>query len=169
MINKSNIHPIANSVVVLIMLVFGLYYCLGKKEDKIVYVDNIKLFNNFNMTKDIKLVEETKIKKQGKILDSLYAIFENSKNKEDNAFKNLQQQIAYKSKAFQELQDNYSHNLSNNVWARLNSYIKDYALIHNLKVILGTNGNGNVMYGEASINITTKILEFSNRKYEGNN
>ena len=102
-------------------------------------------------------------------MDSLYTIFQTATDKEAPAFKNLQQQIAYKSKAFQELQDNYTHNLSNNVWNRLNDYITEYAQANNLKIILGANGNGNVMFGEKSIDITNQILEYSNKKYEGNN
>ncbi|MEW4923125.1 OmpH family outer membrane protein [Algibacter sp. 2305UL17-15] len=167
MINKNNIHAITNSILLLALIVFGLYYCTNERKQELVYVDNIKLFNGFNMTKDIKTIEEAKIKKQGKELDSLYTKFQSIKDKEDVSSKSLQQQIAYKSKAFQELQDNYSHNLSNTIWNRLNGYIKEYAQTYSLKVVLGTSGNGNLMYGEKSIDFTNEVLEFSNQKYEG--
>ncbi|TGV01066.1 OmpH family outer membrane protein [Flavivirga rizhaonensis] len=156
-------------LIVIIIIVILINYLQFNNQKDIVYIDNIKLFNGFNMTKDIKVVEEAKIRKKGKELDSLYAIFQTIKDKENNNFKSLQQQIAYKSKAFQELQDNYSHNLSENIWNRLNNYIKEYAQTNNLKIILGTSGNGNVMFAQESIDLTDQILEFSNRKYEGNN
>ncbi len=164
-----NIHATINSIILLIIMVFGLFLYISKNQKDIVYIDNVKLFNGFNMTKDIKQIEEAKINRQGKELDSLYAIYKTVTDKEAPAFKNLQQQIAYKSKAFQKLQDNYTHNLSSNVWNRLNDYIKEYAQANNLKIILGANGNGNLMFGEASIDITSQIIEFSNKKYEGNN
>ncbi len=164
-----NIHATINSIILLIIMVFGLFFYISKNQKDIVYIDNVKLFNGFNMTKDIKQIEEAKINRQGKELDSLYAIYKTITDKEVPAFKNLQQQIAYKSKAFQKLQDNYTHNLSSNVWNRLNDYIKEYAQANNLKIILGANGNGNLMFGEASIDITSQIIEFSNKKYEGNN
>ena len=31
---------------------------------------------------------------------------------------------------------------------------------------MGTSGNGNIMYGNETIDITTQILEFSNKKYD---
>ena len=167
MTNRFSIHAIINSILLLTLIGFGFYYSFNEKKQELVYIDNIKLFNGFNMTKDIKTIEEAKIKKQSNALDSLYTIFQSIKDKESVPSKNLQQQIAYKSKAFQELQDNYSHNLSNNVWSRLNTYIKEYAQSHNLKIIIGTSGNGNVMYGEESIDVTGQIMEFSNQKYEG--
>ncbi len=169
MTNRFSIHAIINSILLLILIVFGFYYCFNEKKQELVYIDNIKLFNGFNMTKDLKIIEDAKIKKQGKELDSLYTIFQSIKDEESISSKSLQQQIGYKSKAFQELQDNYSHNLSNTIWSRLDEYIKEYAQTHNLKIILGTSGNGNVMYGEESIDATSQIIEFSNKKYEGNN
>lgn len=167
--NKFNLHAILNSIIILILLIFGAFYYFNETKEDLVYIDNIKLFNSFNMTKDIKTIEETKIYTKGKELDSLYAIFQTIKDKQDNSSKILQKQIAYKSKAFRELQDNYSHNLSNTVWNRLNGYIKAYAQIHHLKIILGTSGNGNVLYAEEAIDVTAQIIEFSNQKYEGNN
>ncbi|GAA3591094.1 OmpH family outer membrane protein [Flavivirga amylovorans] len=161
---------LSNTILIVIIIIITLInFSQFNNQKDIVYIDNIKLFNGFNMTKDIKVVEDAKIRKKGKELDSLYAIFQTIKDKENNNFKSLQQQIAYKSKAFQELQDNYSHNLSENVWNRLNNYIKEYAETNNLKIILGTSGNGNVMFAQESIDITNQILEYSNIKYEGNN
>ncbi|NMH85965.1 OmpH family outer membrane protein [Flavivirga algicola] len=162
---------LTNSILIAIIITVAIINYLQINDQKdIVYIDNIKLFNGFNMTKDIKAIEETKINKQTKELDSLYSKLKSlsSQEKEHTMTKNLQQQIAYKSKALQELQDNYTHNLSQNVWQRLNTYIKGYAQTHNYKIILGTSGNGNVMYAKEAINITNQILEYANKEYEGN-
>lgn len=157
-----------NTLVLLVLLVFNIFYFIQGRNQEIVYVDNIKLFNEFNMTKDIKATEEKKINAQRKVLDSLYKTLQGIQDKANPSIKHLQQQIAYKSKSLQELQDNYAHNLSQNVWSRLNNYIKIYAQTNNFKIILGTSGNGNVMYAQETIDITPQILEFSNKKYEGN-
>jgi outer membrane protein len=150
-------------------LIIGTYYYTDQNNQEVVYVDSVKLFSGFNMTKDIKKIEEAKINKQGKELDSLYAIFQVVTDKETPPFKNLQQQIANKSKVFQELQDNYKYTLSNKVWKRLNAYVKEYAQNNSLKIVLGANGYGNVLFGDESLDITDQILEFSNKKYEGDN
>lgn len=167
MINKANIHNYINTTLLLTLAVIGFFYSASKKEE-LAYIDNIRLFNGFNMTRDIKAIEEVKINEKVKELDSLYVTFQSSKDKENLVLKNLQQQIALKSKSLQEFQDNYSHNLSNSVWERLNEYIKEYAEDNHLKIVFGTSGNGNIMYAHDSKDITNQILEYSNKKYEGN-
>lgn len=167
--NKFKLLVLLNAVVLISIIVFETVNYFNNSRLDIVYVDNIKLFNGFNMTKDLKGLEEKKINTYTKQLDSLYAVLQTLQNKDDSLFQNLQQQIAYKSKAFQEMKDNYSLVLSNKVWDRLNDYITEYAQGNNLKLVLGTNGKGNIMYGEESIDITSQIIEFSNKKYEGNN
>ncbi|OEK09138.1 hypothetical protein A8C32_10410 [Flavivirga aquatica] len=167
--NNLNRLTIINTVLILTIIVIALVsYLRFNNKEEIVYVNNVRLFNGFNMTKDIKTTEETKINKQAKELDLLYVKLKSLTEEEQSLNKNLQQQIAYKSKALQELQDNYTHNLSQNVWKRLNDYIKEYAKTRSFKIIVGTSGNGNVMFAEESIDITNEILEFSNKKYEGN-
>jgi len=50
----------------------------------------------------------------------------------------------------------------------LNQYIKEYGESKQYKVVLGTQGNGNVMYAQKGIDITAEVLIYSNEKYEGN-
>ncbi len=45
-----------------------------KKEEKTVYVDNIKLFDEFEMTKEMKRIAEKEFNSKKKIVDSLYTI-----------------------------------------------------------------------------------------------
>jgi outer membrane protein len=165
---KFNILTVLNSVVLLIIIVLGSLYFLRNKKEQLVYVDNVRLFNEFNMTKDIKIIEERKMTLKGQTLDSLYVIFQGLDNKESDAARNLQMQIATGSKEMQALQDNYTNQLSQQVWNRLNTYIKEYSTSKKLKLVFGTNGNGNVMFGNESMNITDDFIEYSNEKYEGN-
>ncbi|AXT18310.1 OmpH family outer membrane protein [Flavobacteriaceae bacterium AU392] len=165
---KFNKLTLINSLLLIITICISLFiYFQYKNQQDLVYIDNIKLFNAFNMTKEIRSIEEAKINVAGKQIDSLYNRLQTLTDK-DSSFKSLQQEITYKSKAFQELRDNYTQNLSQDVWNRLNIYIKEYAEKNNLEIILGTSGDGNVMYAQEGINITNNILEFSNQKYEGN-
>lgn len=160
---------VINSVLLLGVITLLIMHLIKPKQDSIVYVDNIKLFNGFHMTQDIKTIEETKINKHIKILDSLYLRFNSltENEKKQVPTKSLQQEIAMKSKQLQKLKDVYKHDLNVKVWKRLNNYIETYAEAKGYHIILGTNGNGNVMYANKGINITDDILEFSNRKYEG--
>jgi outer membrane protein len=167
---KINRLSVLNTVLLFTVIIFLVIHYIKPKQDTIVYVDNIKLFNGFNMTRDIKAMEEATINKQAKILDSLYLRFNELSDKEKArpSAKNLQQQIAIKSKKLQEQQDAYINNLNVNVWKRLNSYIEAYAQAKGYSIILGTSGKGNVMYANQGIDVTSDVLEFSNKNYEGN-
>lgn len=166
MINKVNLHAYLNTVLLILMAVAGLFY-FSENNTELVYVDNIKLFNDFNMTKDIKQLEGAKINNLREELDSLYVIYNEVRDKNSSEFKSVQQRIANKSKSYQELQDNYSHNLSNDIRNRLNQYIKEYAEANSIKIILGSSGAGNVMYADKLKDVTKQVLEYSNQKYEG--
>jgi len=171
--NTFNKLTIANTLLLLILIATGIVYFINANEEAtaqdIAYVDNIKLFNEFNMTKDIKAIEEKKMTTIKTELDSIYAIYQSLKNKTDNQAKQLESQLNAKSQTLKTVQDNYTNNLSQQVWSRLNDYIKTYATENKTKIILGTSGNGNLMHGEESLDITASILHYSNNKYEGSN
>ncbi len=161
---------LVNTVLVLIIAVVAVIsYLKFNTQKHIVYIDNMRLFNEFNMTKDIRTIEEAKISSRALEIDSLYSKLKSlsANEREDRFFKNLQQQIALKSKALQESQDNYIQNLNKNVWNRLNTYIKVYAQTNNYEIILGTSGNGNVMFAKETIDITNQIIKYVNYSYEG--
>ncbi|MBQ0740892.1 hypothetical protein J9332_42125, partial [Aquimarina celericrescens] len=67
-----------------------------------------------------------------------------------------------------KMNDVLSKDMHEKIWGRLNQYIKEYGEINKCKIILGTQGNGNIFYGKEGVDITTKILEYVNTKYEGN-
>jgi len=167
--NKFNRLTLINTLLLLVLIVFGAFYLIDNSKQEVVYVDNIKLFNDFNMTKNIRTIEEAKINAQQRQLDSLVILLKRIENIESDVYKNTQKLVINKNEDLQDLQENYLQNLSSNVWNRLNSYIKEYAKNNRLKIVLGTNGNGNIMFAQKSIDITNQILEFSNLKYEGNN
>ena len=81
--------------------------------------------------------------------------------------KALQSQISISNKTLQDLQNNYTTNIPEQVWVRLNSYVKEYGERQNLKIIIGTSGNGNIMYAEENLNITNQFLAYINARYEG--
>ncbi len=167
--NKFNKLTIVNAVIVVLLVTYIVFQTLQPKPQTTVYVDTIKLFNGFNMTADIKRIEEAKIKAKVKVLEDLYKTFNalSDKEKQLDVNKNLQQQIAYKSKDLQELQDALVQNLNKNVWGRLNRHLKTYAEAKKLTLILGKTNTGNVMYAKDAIDITDAVLEYANKVYEG--
>ncbi|AXT53936.1 OmpH family outer membrane protein [Aquimarina sp. BL5] len=157
--------------ILLLITIFTLFsFCfLSRSESNIVYVDNVTLFNGFNMSKDLGKINNEKITKQKKKLDSLYtiySIFKEQKNTEKAT--SLEIQLRSEDQELRKINEYFSNDVSQQVWNRLNQYIKEYGEANEYKIILGTQGNGNIMFAEDGIDITEKILEYANNKYEGN-
>ncbi len=167
---KLNKLPYVNIVILLLIVVFLIVSHLkSNKKEEVVYINNIELFNGFNMTKDMKSFGNNEVKKRTTELESLYTKFNalTEKEKKEKSSASLQQQIAIKSKELQEFKEKHGLELNQKIWLRLNTYIKEYAESNNLKVVLGSNGSGSLMFAEESIDFTNKILHYSNKKYEG--
>lgn len=161
---------VANMVLALGIIIFLAFYIANLSEKKeFVYVDNIKLFNGFNMSKDLSDLHNKKIQIQSKQVDSLYQQFQfHIKAKNEAEMKNTQQLLQNADQQLNEQKQYVSTEVSQQVWNRLNEYIKEFSKDNGYTIVLGTQGNGNVMYAKEAIDITPAILEYANLKYEGN-
>lgn len=165
----NRLHNIINTCLIVIgLLSICIYLNYKEKTPKVGYVDNFVLFNGFNMTKDISLNEEEKMKQRSKELDSLYIYYQSlDANKELEKRQALEIELNSKTNEFRKLQEDFSNYLSRTIWQRLNQYSKEYAKTHKYDLIIGSNGDGNVLFSQKSIDITQKFLEYSNTTYEG--
>lgn len=158
---------IVNSIVLLILLIL-LFFVYIEKEEQIVYVDNVKLFNGFNMTKDLNQINGLKINKQKKKLDSLYTLYGIFKdNNQNDKLRGLEAKLRNEDEELKKMNERFSEKMSKAVWSRLNVYIKEYSTTKEYKIVLGTQGNGNVMFAENDADITEAIINYSNLNYEG--
>ncbi len=74
---KNSIVTILNLVLVVGVIAFIGFYIKDVSEKKpVVYVDNIKLFNGFNMAKELSEIHTKKMEKQAKRVDSIYYEFQ---------------------------------------------------------------------------------------------
>lgn len=155
---------------------FSMSLYLIVKQKKVAYVDNVYLFENSKLKTEMytKFENDKKIRKN--ILDSLsYELTEIMKWKEmketDPAFlkaKKMQETYYYKEQKYtdelKELYDDY--NLK--IWAQINLKVSEYGKLNGFDYLLGANGQGSIMFASEKENITDKVLEFINNKYEGN-
>lgn len=170
MINKKKhiFITIANSFILLILMVL-LFFMFTHKEDEIVFIDNIKLFNRFNMTKDLNKINKLKINQQKKKLDSLYTLYGIFKdNGQEDKLEGLEAKLRHEDGELKKMNERFSDELGQAVWKKLNVYVKDFSVINSYKIVLGTQGNGNVMFAEEGTDITEAMIDYSNLNYEGN-
>lgn len=167
---KKELIVIAITISVAIFLGVFSIFKLNTNQNKIVYINNVKIFNGFSMSIDMGKKYKTEIKNSQKSFDSLLNVYkivkENSKQKEKIA--SLEEQLRLKDLNIKEQERYLTNDVSQQVWDRLNVYIKDFGEKNNYQFIIGTQGNGNIMYAdEEKLDVTSKLLEFANLKYEG--
>lgn len=135
---------------------------------EIVYIDNIRLFNDFNMTMDLNKINDDKIKKQKKKIDSLYTIYGIFRdNDQTDKLEALETQLRNEDQEFKNMNKRFSSEISRTVWNRLNTYVNEYGMANDYKIVLGTQGNGNVMFAQKGKDITDKVMHYCNSRYEG--
>jgi len=142
---------------------------LQRSHTDYVYVDNIQLFNNFDMTKDLGESLKIQLKKPQQSLDSLINIYEILKDQPKTKIEKLstlEGQIRELDFNLRQQQQQLSGELNQQVWTRLNGYLKSYGEDHSHQIILGTQGNGSIMYAHPDKDITEDVLIYVNQKYE---
>lgn len=177
---KTNSWKIINSILIICLFTYFIKENsnLKKHKTRIAYVDNLKIFNDFNMTKELTKQNEEKYKPQIKTYDSLVNAIKfletdlqklkTIPNKRKTEYAKLQKTVVEKDKELKQIQAYVQSEISNKTWKRINEYIKSYGEKFNLDIILGAQGQGNIMYGKDNVNITEEFLKYANRKYEGN-
>ncbi len=135
------------------------------KKDPIVYVDNVKLFSNFNMAKDLNQQHQSELQQQKNKVDSLVALLQAADEGADNAAQ--QQQFVFENNKLREMGEYFAGEVSQQVWSRLNGYMQEYGKENNYEIVLGTQGSGNLMFAKEARNVTQEFIAYANNKYEG--
>lgn len=156
---------------ILLCLVTGVvvYFLNERKQHKTAAVDVIRLFNEFEMKKDLELSAKSELEKLSKTADSV-----KNKLQMARAMKNerLADTLAYTFNYLNDLlEQNYqksNEQINEQVWKRLNPLIDEYGKANNYHLIVGANGSGSVVYMDDYYDVTNHLITFVNRKYEGN-
>jgi outer membrane protein len=160
--NKSKFLPAINSVLIIGLALFCAYMVFNKKES-IVYVDSAKLFNEFDMTKEMRTIGENKMKEKRIVLDRMVANYQSLEAKESDASKSLQNRIVVLNKELQQFQQSYFNSINDKISDRLDAYMKEFGKAKGSKIILGSN----ILYAEDAIEITDEALQYINKRYNG--
>jgi outer membrane protein len=141
-----------------------LLSCNSAETNKqVVFMDNFKVFEEFKLKKEydsLLFKDQEKFKKQ---LDSLSAQIE--LNKDPGVSDALKKEyVLYQQKLSEELQSK-SGEYTEIVYDRLNNYVKAYGKEKNYTLILGGDGKGGVMYVDSTVDITTELIQYINKKY----
>jgi outer membrane protein len=150
---------------ILAIITLSLFIC-NSSNPKIVYVDNIKLFDNFNMTKELKKLGEKEFNLQKTKVDSLYATLQ-SPEISSSEKKLVMQQFIQQKEELEQFNQYFAAEQSSKIWARIKSYSSEFSKENKYKLIIGSENKSNVLFADENIDITNDLLTYINKKYEG--
>nr|WP_291128484.1 OmpH family outer membrane protein [Flavobacterium sp. UBA7682] len=131
----------------------------------VVYVNNKKIFTEFNMTKELKTAGEKQLEFKNSQLDTIQFLLKNAPDEATNSL--LMQRFIDKKHEVEEFQNNFTQSNSEKIWGRISTYAKDFAELNGYELIIDSDGKKTVLYGEKGKDVTLPLLNYINKKYEG--
>lgn len=150
-------------------------------QNKVMYVDNSQLLNDYQEKKDIETLLQKKIDKYNRKRDSISRIFQVEAQQFEQQAQSLGKDVAQrkynelmqKSQMIQQslMQEeqgiqNESRSQMDSLLSKVKKFVKEYGKEKGYDYILGANDGGSVLYGEESKNITKEVVKALNEKYK---
>jgi len=156
----------------LMCLVTGIsvYFLNARENRKTGVVDAVKLFNQYNMKKELEGQAKGKLQMITKELDSVtnkLRMAKASKNEEEE--KSLFGTYRYLKESLDAEYKQTNDDINAAVWKRLNPLINEYGKKKKLHLIIGANGMGSVLYNDDYYDLTSEVISYVNKKYEEGN
>ncbi|ATA70604.1 OmpH family outer membrane protein [Capnocytophaga sputigena] len=149
--------------------------------DKVAFVDNSKLLNEYQEKKDIEAKLKTEVDAYKKKRDSISVAFQTEARAFDTQAKTLPQNVAQKKynelmQKSQILQQHLqqeeerlqleSQTQMDSLLSKVKKNIKEYGKQKGYTFILGANDGGSVLYGADNKDITKEVTEYLNNQYK---
>lgn len=174
---NTNIWSLVNTALIVVITVLFFLSKDSKKKGDVFFIDNIALFNEFNMTKDLGNMNEEKYKGKLKQFDSLVNVFNDLESKlklkkkisakEETEYVQFHRVLREQEQEIEGIKIAVKNEINQKVWSRLNTYMDDYGKKNELRLVLGAQGKGNIMYGDSLQNLTKDFIKYANKRYEG--
>lgn len=151
-----------------------------QQSQKIGYVNNSLLINDYQEKKDIEEKLNVKILAFQKRTDSLRKVFQMDVNEAEIKAKNMsqeniqklsqelqqQEQILSQRVQFEQQQIAQESKTQNDTLIKkVKEFVKDYGMKNGYTYILGSNEGGSVMFGKEENDLTQIILDLLNESY----
>jgi len=148
---------------------------------KTVYVNLQEIYDRFEYSQSMQKKAEQTLTARTNIIDSLKYILEveyrqlqsaldKSQEKRKEAlvqFNQNRQEFLQKKQTFEKNNAEMLEQYDKQIWTQINKYIGDYGKEKGMGIIVGGNGDGNVMYSPGELDITEDIIAYINLKHKG--
>lgn len=166
---------IITGVLSTLLAVLLSFYVMKTIISKSYYINTTKLFEDFEMTKDMKKQLQTVGISRKNYLDSMHIVIESLDRQIRSGNKSLENEYTDKATSYLELKKLYESDQSEvanqfdkQVLDKLNQLIQEYGQENKIDYIFGVSGNGNIMYAKDADDITAVMLKYINSKYKKN-
>ncbi len=140
---------------------------LNTRIEKVVVVDVVKLFNEFELKKETEKRMDEQLRLYKSKIDSIQAIAARAEKEKDEALLERSTQVLMQmTLEFQNAADVSAQNINEVVWKRLNPLIDEFGRERGYRIIIGANGMGSVLYNDQAVDRTAELIEFINKKYQ---
>jgi len=157
--SKFLIWIVINSVIGVCVIAYLVIRNIEKPDQ--AFVINQELFAGFNGRSELNQKLEYVKERHKQVLDSLFVQMKNEKDEE--GLKSLSE----KSRKFISDEQELSERYTQQIWKQINAYVNDYGKENDYEMIFGANGSGSLMYAREAVNVTDEVLEYINKRYEG--
>lgn len=160
--------------ILLVAVAFTFYFL---NTPKIGHIRSPELFEKFQYKKELEAQLKLTQSARKQILDSLQLRLEIMRRQfqtsaSADAYREFEQSNAgfqQKKQEFEEDDEQLIRKYNEEIWNQLNQYIQEYAEKEGYDYILGADGSGVLMAADKSHDLTEELINYCNKKYEGQN
>lgn len=153
------------------LLIAGCIFWLAfnqRADRKTGYIDTIRLFNEFNLKKDMEKEASRTMAPYQRALDSISAMLNAGEQmKEEEQKKQLQVKGLLIKREAEAVLAESNNEINEAVWKRLNPLIDRFGKEQGLQLLIGANGMGTILYGDPSKDLTADLIQYVNKSYAG--
>ncbi len=163
---------------VLVVGLLAMVVYLWKQQPKIAYVRLNKVYEGFDLTKEVEKKYDAVSAARQNILDSMElqlkslgrkieTLKENERKGLIMEFEAKRNEYLGKKQQFTADNDKTVEQYNEQIWKQLNQYLEDFGKEAGYSFILGAEGSGSIMYGESGKDVTEEVKVYVNKKYKG--
>jgi outer membrane protein len=166
-------------ILVLVLLITGslaFWWLSAKKEKHLMYVNNVHLFNEFLLKKELEkdlnkaeMLSKSQLDSLRLEVELLSRKIEGEKSGKEikDRFEVVREQYFSKEEQIKLRNEQVAKQYNEQIWNQLNAYVKQFAKDNEYDMLLGTSGDGNVMYADEKYDVTESAIAYVNQKYKG--
>lgn len=150
----------------LIIIALLVFTCYEKPEEVVYCIDNQRLFDGFQMTKEVRKDGEKEFNQLKKTTDSLYSLLQ-QQNINTALRERISQNYVASKERFEIFNQNFATNEIGKIWERISSYSNEYCNSKGYTIVIGKETSKDIIYSDKKRDLTDELLTYINSRYAG--